>query len=121
MFCVAFGGVEGESSLDKQSWQNRFSFRVQRKEIHVYPILLELESRLTNCQEQHELNVKSVFLPRMLPKAVVFGCEVKVASQESLREVAKNGFQKSYEGWQTCIVAQGLWRWMCFGAGNYSG
>ena len=37
--------------------------------------------------------------------------EVKAASQDALREVAKNGFQqcfqKLYERWQKCIVAQG--------------
>ncbi|GFV56307.1 hypothetical protein TNCV_1312061 [Trichonephila clavipes] len=36
--------------------------------------------------------------------------EVKVALQEFLREVAKNGFQlclKLYERWWKCIVAQG--------------
>ncbi|GFW63664.1 hypothetical protein TNCV_4329521 [Trichonephila clavipes] len=37
--------------------------------------------------------------------------EVKAASKEALREVAKNGFQlrfqKLYERWQKCIAAQG--------------
>ncbi|GFY14853.1 hypothetical protein TNCV_648961 [Trichonephila clavipes] len=33
--------------------------------------------------------------------------EVKAASQEALRDVAKNGFQKLYERWHRCTVTQG--------------
>ncbi|GFU80064.1 hypothetical protein TNCV_579441 [Trichonephila clavipes] len=33
--------------------------------------------------------------------------EVKGASQEALLEIAKNGFQKLYERWQKCVIAQG--------------